>query len=68
MTEIGGLFTITAVDTRPPFNLPGKLEVFVSLLPPGVGLALSLPPLTVVLDATEAAALAAALLAAVEGL
>jgi len=52
---------VTALDGKIPYNTPAGVSVQVSVLPPGVALVISIPPLTLVFDAAGVAELIAEL-------
>lgn len=52
----------TPVDGNPPYSSTGSIAVAASILPPGVQIAISQPPWTIVVDPFTAAELAALLL------
>lgn len=68
MTLIDTLIQVTPIDENPTYTLPGGLDVYVSLLPPGVAIGISVPPFTLILDVDQVAELVAALTAAAAGL
>ena len=62
MSLIDTLLQVTPVDGSPAYTLVGNIDVVLSVLPPGVSIVLSFPPFAIILNAAQAAELAALLL------
>lgn len=65
---LGTLLQVTPVEDNSQYTVPCNLQIFATILPPGVDIVINIPPFSIVMSATEAAALAAALLEFVAGL